>query len=113
MSKLWRIIKKTPWSLSNAAQNILDFGLHKSNLVGPGRPKVKPLENASLEGSTKEETRMLSNIVYVVMRNTGDKSYVVAVFSCSSKASQYINTQDPALTGMFCRKYCMDNYNKA
>ena len=43
----------------NAAKNILDFGLHKSNLVGPGRPKVKPLENASLEGSVKEETQSL------------------------------------------------------
>lgn len=40
----------------NAARNILDFGLHINNLVGAGRPKVKPLENASLEGSLKEET---------------------------------------------------------
>ena len=39
----------------NAAKNILDFGLYKNNLVGAERPKLKPLENASLEGSTKEE----------------------------------------------------------
>ncbi len=39
----------------NAAKNILDFGLHRNNLVGAGRPKVKPLENISLESSAKEE----------------------------------------------------------
>jgi len=40
----------------NASKNILDFGLHQNNLVGAGRPKVKLLENTSLEGSMKEET---------------------------------------------------------
>ena len=45
----------------NAAKNILDFGLHKNNLVGAGRPKFKPLENASLEGSAKEETQGIFN----------------------------------------------------
>ena len=40
----------------NAAKNIIDFSLHKNNLVGAGRPKVKLLENTSLEGSMKEET---------------------------------------------------------
>ena len=39
----------------NASKNILDFGLHRNNILGAGRPKVKPLENASLEGSVKEE----------------------------------------------------------
>jgi len=41
----------------NAAKNIIDFGLHKNNLVGAGRPKVKPLENISLESSEKKETQ--------------------------------------------------------
>ena len=40
----------------NASKNILDFGLHRNNLVGAGRPDVKPLENISLESSAKEET---------------------------------------------------------
>ena len=40
----------------NASKNILDFALHQNNLVGAGRPKIKPLENTSLEGSAKEET---------------------------------------------------------
>ena len=40
----------------NASKNILDFGLHQNNLVGAGRPKVKLLENTSLEGSMKKET---------------------------------------------------------
>lgn len=40
----------------NAGKNIKDFGLHLNNLVGAGRPKVKLLENTSLEGSVKEET---------------------------------------------------------
>jgi putative transposase len=35
----------------NASKNILDFALHKNNLVGAGRPKVKPLENISIENS--------------------------------------------------------------
>jgi putative transposase len=43
----------------NAGKNIKDFGLHLNNLVGAGRPKVKLLENASLEGSAKEETTRL------------------------------------------------------
>jgi len=49
----------------NAAKNILDFGLHRNNLVGAGRPKVKPLENTTSGfcesknkvGSMKEETQ--------------------------------------------------------
>lgn len=41
----------------NAGKNILDFGLHENNLIGAGRPKFKPLENASLEGSAKEEAK--------------------------------------------------------
>ena len=41
----------------NAAKNILDFGLHRSNIIGAGRPKLKPLENISLESSVKEETQ--------------------------------------------------------
>jgi len=40
----------------NASKNILDFGLHRSNLVGAGRPDIKPLENISIESSMKEET---------------------------------------------------------
>ena len=40
----------------NASKNILDFGLHQNNLVGAGRPKYKPVENTSLEGSVKQET---------------------------------------------------------
>ena len=41
----------------NAAKNILDFGLHKNNLVGAGRPEVKPLENTTIVGSMKKETK--------------------------------------------------------
>jgi len=49
----------------NAAKNILDFGLHRNNLVGAGRPKLKPLENTTSGscvskdkvGSVKEETQ--------------------------------------------------------
>ena len=41
----------------NAAQNILNFGLHKSK-IGAGRPKSKPLENTLRKrGSKKEETQ--------------------------------------------------------
>jgi putative transposase len=40
----------------NAGINIKDFALHENNLIGAGRPKFKPLENTSLEGSAKEET---------------------------------------------------------
>jgi len=39
----------------NAAKNILQIGLKEQLFLGSGRPKVKPLENASLEGSVKEE----------------------------------------------------------
>ena len=42
----------------NAAKNILDFGLHHSNIIGAGRPKLKPLENTLIkQGSVKEETQ--------------------------------------------------------
>ncbi|GAF97382.1 unnamed protein product, partial [marine sediment metagenome] len=47
----------------NAAKNILQIGLKEQLFLGAGRPKVaaklrsKPLENASLEGSMKEETQ--------------------------------------------------------
>ncbi len=34
----------------NAARNILDFGLHRNNLIGAGRPKLKPLENTFCNG---------------------------------------------------------------
>ncbi len=42
----------------NAAKNIIDFGLHHNNIIGAGRPKLKPLENTSLEGSMKEEAQL-------------------------------------------------------
>lgn len=38
----------------NAAKNIKCFGLHVKN-VGAERPNLKLLENASIEGSVKEE----------------------------------------------------------
>ena len=41
----------------NAAKNILQMGLKDQLFLGVGRPKVKPLENTSLEGSMKEETQ--------------------------------------------------------
>jgi len=40
----------------NASKNILDFGLHRNNLVGAERTDIKPLENISVESSVKEET---------------------------------------------------------
>ena len=42
----------------NAAHNIKNFGLHRSNRIGAGRPKLKPLENTLCKrGSMKEETQ--------------------------------------------------------
>ena len=42
----------------NAAKNILQIGLKEQLFLGAERPDVKPLENASLGGSTKEETQL-------------------------------------------------------
>ncbi len=50
----------------NAAKNILDFGLHKNNHIGVGRPDSKPLESTSLEDPMKEEAQPSSAGQFIV-----------------------------------------------